>query len=142
MPEPTDAAAAAARPAAYLGVYDADGGLVGEVAYVVGHLLGRVECALCDITHTWRRKPDWDDMVARLDVPFELAHRNEVTDAATLAAIREAGLPVVLVRDSASTWHPVLRRADLERADGSVAEFERLLRATRGPTQPAGSSST
>ena len=27
-------------------VYDADGGLVGEVRYVVGHLLGRAECAL------------------------------------------------------------------------------------------------
>ena len=42
-----------------VGVYAADGGLVGEVAYVVGHLLGRTECALCDVTHeTLRRKPD------------------------------------------------------------------------------------
>ncbi|MGR0218335.1 hypothetical protein [Agromyces sp. ZXT2-6] len=142
MSEPTDAASSAAAPTGYLGVYDADGGLVGELTYVVGHLLGRAECALCDITHSWRRKPEWDDLVARLDLPFELAHRNEVTDAAALAVIAEAGLPVVLGRDAAGSWHPVLRRADLERAGGSVAEFERLLGATRGPAQRAGSSST
>lgn len=135
MREPTDATA-------YLGVYDADGGLVGEIAYVVGHLLRRTECALCDITHSWRRKPEWDAMVARLAVPFELAHRNEVTDAAALAVIGRAGLPVVLARDAAGSWHPVLRRTDLEGADGSVAEFERLLRATREPAQRDGSSST
>lgn len=36
----------------YTGIYNADGGLVGEVRYVVGHLLGTAECALCDITHS------------------------------------------------------------------------------------------
>ena len=142
MSESIDAPGSAAGIAGYLGVYDADGGLFGEVAYVVGHLLGRTECALCDITHSWRRKPEWDAMVARLDVPFDLAHRDEVTDAAALAVIGEAGLPVVLARDAARSWHPVLRRTDLEQARGSVAEFERLLRATRGPVQREGSSST
>jgi hypothetical protein len=142
MSESTDAPGPAGGTAGYLGVYDADGGLSGEVAYVVGHLLGRRECALCDITHSWRRKPEWDAMVARLDVPFDLVHRDEVTDAAALAVIGETGLPVVLARDAARSWHPVLRRTDLEQAGGSVAEFERLLRATRGPVQREGSSST
>src|ERR687897_376858 len=50
-----------------VGVYAADGGILGEVAYVVGHLLGRTECGLCDVTHgAVRRKPEWDDMAARL----------------------------------------------------------------------------
>jgi hypothetical protein len=113
-----------------VGVYDADGGLRGEISYVVGHLLHRRECALCDITHTWRRKPEWDAMVARLDVPIELRHRNEV-DAETLAAAERAGLPVVLGRDASGTWHPVLTRDRLKEADGDVAAFERLLRAAR-----------
>ena len=30
-----------------VGVYDADGGIRGEVAHVLGHLVGRTECALC-----------------------------------------------------------------------------------------------
>ncbi|GAA4047452.1 hypothetical protein [Agromyces indicus] len=149
MGETTDAAASAAPTVDYLGVYDADGGVVGEVSYVIGHLLGRAECALCDITHTWRRKPAWDAMVARLGASFALAHRNEVTDAAAQAVIAETGLPVVLARDRAGGWRAVLRRADLERAGGSVDQFERMLLGTRGagpspppPAQDARSSST
>jgi hypothetical protein len=131
MGETTDAAASAAPVIEYLGVYDADGGLVGELSYVIGHLLGRAECALCDLTHSWRRKPEWDAMVERLGTPFALAHRNEVTDAAARAAIADAGLPVVLARGAAGPWRPVLRRADLEQAAGEVHEFERMLAAAR-----------
>lgn len=116
-----------------VGVYDADGGLRGEISYIVGHLLHRRECALCDITHTWRRKPEWDAMAARLDVPIELRHRNEV-DAETLAAAERAGLPVVLGRDASGMWHPVLTREQLKEADGDVAAFERLLRAALAAT--------
>lgn len=111
-----------------LGVYDADGGLRGEVTYIVGHLLHRRECALCDITHTWRRKPEWDAMTATLGTPFTLLHRNEVTDASARAVAENEGLPVVLGLDFDGTWHPVLRKADLEKADGSVAAFEGILR--------------
>ena len=33
-----------------MGVYDADGGLLGELAYLTGRILGIAHCALCDIT--------------------------------------------------------------------------------------------
>jgi len=91
----------------YLGVYDADGGLAGELRYVVGHLLGTAECALCDITHSpIRRKRSWDAMVAALPVPFDLRHRNELTDAEQ-QALSGMVLPVVAA----------------ERADGSYVEL-------------------
>ena len=65
-----------------LGVYDADGGLRGEAAYVVGRLLGRRHCSLCDVTHSpVRRKPAWDALVRELEVPVRVAHRNELTPA-------------------------------------------------------------
>jgi hypothetical protein len=113
-----------------VGVYDADGGLVGEARYVVGHLLGLVECALCDVTHSpVRRKPAWDRMVARLGVPFVLLHRNEVTDPAVAAAAAPAGLPVVLARVDDGTVLPVLDRAALAGLGGSVEAFETHLRA-------------
>ena len=32
-------------------VYHADGGVRGELSYVLGRLLGTAHCALCDITH-------------------------------------------------------------------------------------------
>ena len=56
-----------------VGVYNANGGLVGEVRYIVGHLLGTTSCALCDITHSpIRRKREWDDLVAELGIPVDL----------------------------------------------------------------------
>ena len=63
-----------------IGVYDADGGLRGELAYLAGKIAGR-HCSLCDITHSpVRRRQAWDAYVAELPVPFEVVHRNERTD--------------------------------------------------------------
>ena len=60
-----------------IGVYDADGGLRGEIAYVAGKVTGR-HCTLCDITHSpVRRRREWDSYVSTLPVPFEVVHRNE-----------------------------------------------------------------
>ena len=75
----------------YVGVYHADGGVRGELTYMVVHLTGTVHCALCDITHSLvRRKPAWDAMVARLRVPFRPLHRNEMPpDVAAAVADRE-----------------------------------------------------
>ncbi len=112
-------------------MYDADGGLVGEARYVIGHLLGRTECALCDITHSpVRRKPAWDRMVAGLGVPFRLRHRNELADdRPAAAAVRAAGLPLVVARLADGRVLPVLARDDLAGLHGSIEAFERVLRA-------------
>ena len=60
-----------------VGVYDADGGLRGELAYLAGKVAGR-HCSLCDITHSpVRRRREWDAYVSSLAVPFEVVHRNE-----------------------------------------------------------------
>jgi hypothetical protein len=60
-----------------IGVYDADGGLRGEIAYLAGKVAGR-HCTLCDITHSpVRRRREWDTYVSTLPVPFEVVHRNE-----------------------------------------------------------------
>ena len=62
-----------------VGVYDADGGLLGEAAYVWGKIRGTRHCSLCDITHgRVRRKPEWDQMVADLGIPLDLVHLNEL----------------------------------------------------------------
>ena len=113
----------------YLGVYDADGGLAGELRYVVGHLLGTAECALCDITHSpVRRKRTWDAMVAELDAPFDLRHRNELTEVETLA-LTPMGLPVVAAELADGAWVELLGRDALDACDGDVDTFARVLRA-------------
>jgi hypothetical protein len=112
-------------PTGFMGVYHADGGPIGELRYLVGHMLGTAHCGLCDVTHTWRRKPEWDAMVARLGIPFDLVHLNEM-DAETAEAVRLSGSPVVFARTEAGL-KPVLRADELDRLDGSVAAFEREL---------------
>lgn len=74
-----------------VGVYDADGGLRGELAYLAGKIAGR-HCALCDITHSpVRRRREWDAYVGSLPVAFDVVHRNERTPAlAEATAGREA----------------------------------------------------
>jgi hypothetical protein len=63
-----------------IGVYHANGGLFGEIAYVFGKVFGKTECALCDLTHrvvsekgnvqSWRRG---------LSYPLTFKHLNELS---------------------------------------------------------------
>jgi hypothetical protein len=117
------------RIARYLGVYDADGGIVGELRYVVGHVLGTTECALCDITHSpMRRKRAWDAMVARLDAPFDLRHRNALTDIEQ-RALAGVVLPVVAAELADGTWTTLLDVEALRACDGDVDTFAARLAA-------------
>ena len=110
-----------------VGVYDADGGVVGELTYVVGHLLGRYSCSLCDLTHgSVRRRPEWDAMVARLPVPVRLVHRNEATDDER-GAWSVSGLPAVVGVRADGTRTVLLGPTGLADLDGSVPAFERAL---------------
>jgi hypothetical protein len=78
-----------------VGVYDADGTLLGELAYVVGHLLGRRSCALCDITHGGvKRRPEFDETAATLGIPFDLLHRDERSPA--LVTLTDGALPCIV----------------------------------------------
>jgi len=111
-------------------VYNANGGLIGEAQYLLGHLFGTVSCALCDITHSpLRRKPAWDQMVKTLPYPLEVHHRNEV-DEALSTWLTGATLPVVVAQDSDGIFHSALGEQALEDCDGSPDVFkERLLGA-------------
>jgi hypothetical protein len=106
-----------------IGVYNADGGWRGELAYAVGHLRGTTHCSLCDITHaTVARKRTWVALVEALPVPFVLLHRNE--RPYDVRAVTGDSTPAVLVRrrgDAAPSV--VLGPDDLEPLDGEVAAF-------------------
>lgn len=118
-----------------VGVYHAEGSLLGELRYAYGRLRGTAHCALCDITHaTVRRKPEWDALVARLRRPVRLVHLDEMDDEVA-SAVAGSGSPVVLVRRG-GVLVPVLDASALEAAGGSVAAFEAaLLRALDEPVR-------
>ncbi len=111
----------------YSAIYNADGGIVGEVRYVIGHLLGTAECALCDITHSpVRRKPEWDRMLARLGVAVTVLHRNEV-DPTLRAAIGTTPLPAVFAHHADGSTTVALTAEQLDAMGGSVSAFEAAL---------------
>ncbi len=117
----------------FVGVYHADGGVRGELAYAIGKVRGTAHCGLCDITHRGvRTRAQWTAMVRDLGVPFELVHLNE-RDAGVRAASAER-TPCVLAR-SGDTLVFLLGPDDLDRLGGDVPRFAAALRTA---TEDAG----
>lgn len=110
-----------------VGVYDADGSLLGELAYAWGKVRGTRHCGLCDITHSAvRRKRAWDEMVARLPAPVRVLHLDEL-DGDLRAVVGRTGAPVVLARHG-DEWRVALDAASLDAMGGSVDAFETAAR--------------
>ena len=71
-----------------VGVYDADGGLLGEAGDVWGKVPAAPppHCALCDITHgRVRERADWRACRSTLPVEFATYHRDDQPDAVRIA---------------------------------------------------------
>lgn len=79
----------------FIGIYDADATLRGEVSYWIGARLGIKHCALCDITHgLFTEKGEWKRCRDAMEVPFRAYHRNDAPPGALAAA--EGVFPVVI----------------------------------------------
>jgi hypothetical protein len=117
-----------------IGVYDADGTLFGELSYVVGHLLGRRSCALCDITHgSLRRRPEFDVAAASLGVPFDLLHRDE--RAPEIVALTDGALPCVVAEGDGEPM-VLLDAAALARCGKDPVALVDAIRAAAGASLP------
>jgi hypothetical protein len=67
-----------AQASEYIGVYDADATLWGELSYWVGARLGVRHCALCEVTHGLvRRNAEWGScMDEGSDMTVVKSHRS------------------------------------------------------------------
>jgi hypothetical protein len=115
-----------------IGVYKADGGILGEVSYLIGHLLGTRECSLCDITHSpLKKKGEFKEfekrLQAELGIGFRLAHMNERTEAELAASLGKE--PCVLRENADGSIEFFLASEELKEASGRVAPFEVLVRS-------------
>ena len=114
----------------FIGVYDADGTIVGEVSYWIGARLGRTHCSLCDLTHgLFTVKRDWSECSTSLGVPFTTWHRNDAP-AEVLATIDV--LPAVVARHGDSL-RVVIDAATLESFAGDTSRFAEHLRTISMP---------
>lgn len=83
-----------------VGVYDAKGGVRGELSYILRSRLGGQHCALCDITHgVLHERVAWRRCRSALPVPFDLFHRRDQPVALRLVAGDRA--PVVAAETDA-----------------------------------------
>lgn len=109
-----------------IGVYDADGTIVGEVSYWIGARLGRTHCSLCELTHgLFATKREWRECSTNLGVPFITWHRDDAP-AEVLAAIDV--FPAVVARRGDSLT-VVIDAGTLESFAGDTARFAGHLRA-------------
>ena len=59
----------------YIGVYNADASVWGEVSYWFGARIGVRHCSLCDVTHgLFRKRADWVQCAESLGVAFTTYH--------------------------------------------------------------------
>ena len=102
----------------FVGIYNADGTILGEVSYVAKKLFGRGSCALCDITHGWTgRRRDFDTTCNSAGIEWTLLHRDEATPEQLAAA---GPLPAVIA-EREGTWKLVLGPGELNECDGDPA---------------------
>ena len=110
----------------FVGVYDADGTVRGELSYFFRAQLGRAHCALCDITHgNVRERRDWREARDALTVPFVTYHLNDQPPAVRAAA---GGVAPVVVAETDDGVVVLLGPDDLESCEASPA---RLIDAVR-----------
>ena len=116
-----------------VGVYNANGGVLGELSYVIGKLRGTTHCSLCDISHgrSVRQRKEWNTALRELPLSLETVHLNEM-DTAT-ARVADGSSPVVVYLDGDHD-RILLTPADLDSCAGQVDEFLELITARLAET--------
>ncbi len=94
-------------------IYNANGGLLGEIAYVCKKALGQTHCDLCDISHGNNPlgKKEWKELADRFPIPVNTYHINEAPLKAREVANEK--YPVVLVR-TGDDYEVVMHASDLK----------------------------
>jgi hypothetical protein len=109
----------------FIGVYDADSTLIGEVSYWIGARLGRTHCSLCELTHgLFTEKREWKECATTLAVPFHTFHRNDAP--ADVLAVINGAFPAVLIRTD-NGLSVILTKQALESFDGNTTDFAQWL---------------
>ncbi|MEN9745737.1 MAG: hypothetical protein RL729_209, partial [Actinomycetota bacterium] len=79
----------------FIGVYNAESTVLGEVSYWIGARLGLRHCSLCDITHgLFTKRAEWQACESALPIPFTTFHINDAPADVSQAA--NGKYPIVL----------------------------------------------
>ena len=113
-----------------IGVYNADGGLAGELSYVFGHLIGIRSCSLCDISHSpIKKKASFKELEQHLledhGIIVRMVHLNERNERELKAS--EGREPCMLLEYPDQSISMFLDATDLKALSGSVKSLKKLI---------------
>jgi hypothetical protein len=115
-----------------IGIYKADGGIVGELSYFFGHLVGVRSCSLCDITHSpIMKKSSFKALERHLladhGVAVRMLHMNERNEREQKAS--EGREPCILLEYPDESISMFIDSADLATLSGSVSSLKKLIKS-------------
>ncbi len=115
-----------------IGIYKADGGIVGELSYFFGHLIGVRSCTLCDITHSpIMKKSSFKalerHLLAEHGVAVRMLHMNERNEREQKAS--EGREPCILLEYPDESVSMFIDSADLATLSGSVSSLKKLIKS-------------
>jgi hypothetical protein len=113
-----------------IGVYKADGGIVGELTYFFGHLVGVRSCSLCSISHSPIMKKSSfkaleQHLLAEHGIVVRMIHLNERNEREQLAS--EGREPCILLEYPDQSISMFLDSSDLTALSGSVSSLKKLI---------------
>jgi hypothetical protein len=113
-----------------IGIYKADGGIVGELTYFFGHLIGLRSCSLCDISHSLISKKSSfktleQHLLAEHGIVVRMIHLNERNEREQKAS--EGREPCMLLEYPDQSISMFLDSTDLKALSGSVTSLKKLV---------------
>lgn len=113
-----------------IGIYNADGGIAGELTYFFGHLVGLRSCSLCDISHSpIMKKPSFKalerHLLAEHGVNVRMIHLNERNERERAAS--EGREPCILLEYPDESISMFIDSRDLEALSGNVGSLKKLI---------------
>ena len=107
------------------GIYQANGGVIGEISYVFRKLVLNENCSLCKVTHGGLiRKSDWKEYLSKLNIHFELLHINE--QPSDMASYTKGKTPCIIA-DIGGNYVSLMNSGIIDGCNGSVEKFSRIL---------------
>jgi hypothetical protein len=113
-----------------IGVYKADGGIVGELTYFFGHLVGIRSCSLCDISHSPIMKKSSfkaleQHLLAEHEIQVRMIHLNERNEREQKAS--QGREPCMLLEYPDQSLSMFIDSTDLKALSGSVSSLKKLI---------------
>jgi hypothetical protein len=113
------------RMVEFVGIYNADSGLRGELTYALMKVSRKSSCSLCEITHGWNPfgRNAWRTSCRDSGLNLTMIHRNEAS-AEQLNAVES--LPAIL-KKTGDNWSQVVSADHLLSAKNDFTKIFNLL---------------